>query len=75
MLHVSLCRLPGFISVPAIQNCDLTIMYNGMMISGLFVDVGDNTSILDRINLTFPYDDIGQKGQSAEEEENAVSSN
>ena len=37
------------------------------------MDVGENMSVLDRINLTFVYDEIGQKGQSAEEEENAVS--
>ena len=41
--------------------------------SGLFVDVGENMSVLDRINLTFVYDEIGLKGKSSEEEENAVS--
>ncbi|CAH1800283.1 unnamed protein product [Owenia fusiformis] len=29
------------------------------LIISLFVDVGENTSVLDRINLTFVYDDIG----------------
>ncbi len=30
--------------------------------SGLFVDVGENTSILDHIKLTFVYDDIAVAG-------------
>ena len=47
--------------------------YSNFWSIGLFVDVGENMSVLDRINLTFVYDEIGHKGQSAEEEENAVS--
>ena len=35
-----------------------------LAILGLFVDVGENTSILDRINLTFVYDDVSGKGTS-----------
>ena len=44
-----------------------------LVFTGLFVDVGENMSVLDRINLTFVYDEIGLKGKSSEEEENAVS--
>ncbi len=45
-----------------------------LLFEALFVDVGENMSVLDRINLTFVYDEIGHLGKSAEEQDNAVSS-
>ena len=31
--------------------------------SGLFVNVGENASILDQLKLTFVYDEIGHEGR------------
>ena len=38
-----------------------------VFISGLFVDVGENASVLDRISLTFIYEEIGSVEQTAED--------
>ena len=37
-------------------------------VAALFVNVGENTSVLDQIKLTFVYDDVGQFDSLAEDE-------
>ena len=37
------------------------------------MDVGENSSVLDRVNLTFIYDDIGLKGSKLADERDVVS--
>ena len=36
--------------------------------AALFVNVGENTSVLDQIKLTFVYDDVGQFDSLADDE-------
>ena len=43
-------------------------------LSGLFVNVGENASILDQLKLTFVYDEIGHEGRIDHLDEVGVSS-
>ena len=43
------------------------------IVPGMFVDVGENQATLDRINLSFIYDEIGHDMMTAEDKADAVS--
>lgn len=48
-------------------------IYKIFLVLGLFVDVGENISFMEQIDLSFIYDDVGIENMTTEELDEAVS--